>query len=273
MIPEFSLILTSESDATKVSQMNTAAAFWVEGMSDLGELPVIPMVGTPSMASAYNHALSEVVSPFVILAHRDAYLPARIGNYRAGKRLRERMENLDLAGFCGAASFTSPIWQSAAYSCYGGVVNVPPPQPNVARTPPAYCGWRTPAKVITGIRVLDGYCLVGRTSVFREIPFDMTLPPWHGYDVDISMAFSHAGKRVGIISDVFPFHESTQGFNSPAWPQCIAQLVKKWRGRADLIYPGVGESAAVLTAADPQILLELLERRVSALPETANAPI
>jgi hypothetical protein len=267
-VPYFTVIVASQPTPDKLAQVQRCAEMWTEGLSDLPLAPVVlPAIGKTGIAAAYNEALSNVFTPYVILAHNDAFPPAKIGP-KIGVRLLNHFQThgLHLAGFCGSSRFIGPRWQDASAHLYGAVVNVPPqPQPGQAF---AACCWRRPARVVTGMRCLDGYCLVAKTDAVRSLGFDEGFKDFHFYDMDMSLMAHEAGMKTAVICDVNVFHQSSVGYSAPEWSQGTNKFLKAWAGSADPIIQGLSVSPHQIASSDPAMILRQLE-----LDEEYMAPI
>jgi hypothetical protein len=219
---------------------------------------VIAAAGKPSITQAYNETLSSITTPYVVLSHNDAFPPVRLGR-KVGQRILDHMtkHNLSLAGFCGSSKMIGARWQDAVNHLFGAVLNVP--VPNGQPQPLSAVLWRRPARVITGMRALDGYCLVARTEDLKAHPFDTRYPSWHMYDVDIAATFYEAGLRTAVLADVSILHQSVVGYSDPQWAKEISLFTEKWRGKGDLVALGVGTGPSQVQSADPNLILQHLE--------------
>lgn len=265
-VPEFSVVIATQATPEKMAQTQQCASLWVQGLSDLPLAPfIIPCVGKVSIANAYNEAVANCSTPYIILSHNDAFPPAALGR-RVGQRLLSHMEthDLDLAGFCGSSRFTGPRWQDCNTDLYGAVLNIPPvPKPG---DPFSAVVWRRPARVVTGIRVLDGYCLVARTSAIRDIGFDESYTGFHFYDMLTALKCSKAGKRVAVLCDVPILHQSSVGYSDPAWSADIERFLNECRGIADPGLVGLARTPGSISSPFPGMVLDALEKECEQLP-------
>lgn len=264
-VPFFTVIMATQAAQDKLVQSQRCLQMWEQGLSDLIQPPILALqVGKKSIAAAYNEAISNAATPYVILAHNDAFPLATLGE-RVGQRLKDHCElhGLDLAGFCGASRLTGPRWQDATPFLYGGVLNLPPqPQPG---QPLSMICWRRPARVVTNIRTLDGYCLVGRTAALKELALDESFEGFHYYDVDLALRAHAAGKKTAVICDTVIAHQSTVGYADPEWRMELNKFVAKWAGRADLTIPGVQVTPSQIVSADIATLLAQNEAEIKCM--------
>lgn len=257
--PPFTVLIPTQAAADKLAQTQKCAEFWQKGLEDLGCSPnIIPVVGKDCIAAAYNSAISNVTSEFVILSHQDAFPASGLGRTVGGKIYNHmKTHDLDIAGFCGSSKFIGPRWQDATLSLYGHCLNIPPqPQPGQAFSAVV---WQQPARVVTGIRVADGYCIIARTSALRDLPFDPQFTSWHYYDTDRFLEFYRQGKRTAVLCDVSILHQSAVGYADPAWAMESNKFLDKWKSMADCVAIGCGRNASSITSGDPNLILAELE--------------
>ena len=252
----FTVVTATQPD--KMQQTQQCFQNWQAGLSDLhlNGTPCVPVPGAPSMSAAYNAALAQVKTPFVIFAHNDAY-PPPIPSFRIGQRLIARMERLDLAGFCGSSKFCGVRWQDYSTRLYGAVLNMP-------QQPGQQCScqtWLRPARIVTGIRVADGFCIVARTEAIRDLGFAPEIPAFHMYDLDIFLRAHERGLRTGIICDVPIIHQSGVGYGDPKWEEGTLSFIARWSGKADPFPFGIGQTPGSITGIDPRMVLRELQRQ------------
>jgi hypothetical protein len=269
--PAFTVCIATQPTPDKMAQAARCAQFWEKGLSDLGSAPIVTVLpGEPSIAEAYNRALSATDTPFVLLAHSDAFPLTDVGQ-PIGRRLLDRLVkgSLDLAGFCGSSRLVGPRWQDCGSRLFGRVINIPP-QPQPGQVFSMIC-WRAPAKTILGIRALDGYCLVGKTDTIRKFGFCEEYPGFHFYDVDIAARMADAGCRVGVLTDVVVAHQSSVGYADPAWSAGVPLFMRKWRGKADVTVAGIQQAPGTLSAQDLGLLLSVSDQQTRTLPDLWDA--
>ena len=254
--PIFSIVTATQQD--KMAQTQQCFQNWQAGLSDVqpGGTQCFPVPGAPSMAVAYNAALQQVQTPFVIFAHNDAY-PAPLPAFRIGLRLRDRMEKLDLAGFCGSSRFCGVRWQDYSTKLYGAVLNMPP-----NAQPGTQCScqvWQRPARIVTGIRVADGYCIVARTDVIKKLGFATEIPNFHFYDMDVFLRAHATGLRTGIICDTPIIHQSGVGYADAKWEEGTLDFMSRWAGKADPYPFGIGQTPGSINGMDARMVLRELQ--------------
>jgi len=242
----FTLVIPSRNQ----QRLQLTAQLWGRGLADLGtpDHPCIPLIGAPNIALAYNSALAKVETEYAIFSHDDA-APLTYPKYFCGQRLLERMREVDILGFCGSDKFTGSSWQSSG-SLYGQVINHPPVpdaiDPNTLaaiQSGMRQCSvavWQRPGRLIRGIRVADGYCIVARTEALKKIGgfwVPESAPHYHHYDLDLFLRASEAGLRTAIASDVYISHASHGSYIQPEWAAGVPEFFGKYKGKAD---PGLG---------------------------------
>jgi hypothetical protein len=259
------------------------AGHFQRGLSDLG-YPGFPLlaVQAPSMSSGYNKIIQQCQTEYLILAHHDAW-PLSLPTYFCGKRLLERMQNVDLLAFAGAAKAVGPRWFDSLSDSYGSVANYPPDPPNFVPTPdvvavrasgmrPAGIScWNRCARLVRGIKVADGYAMVFRTEALKKHLFDERYPGYHFYDLDITLTFFYAGLRTAVCNDVYFSHNSTGSYIDPNWCAGIEPFLNKWRGRFDGTITGVGKGAYNFQTGDCRLALLELQREEKHMLEEFDA--
>lgn len=87
------------------------------------------------------------------------------------------------------------------------------------------------------VRWIIGFCMVFRKALFDEIgPFDESLWPCSGEEIDFCLRARAAGHRVGIAHDVYVHHEGSVTFQAmdkehpykEIIKKCDDHLLKKW---------------------------------------------
>lgn len=245
---------------------------WGRALSDLGtsDFPAIPVVGADNIARGYNAALEKVTTEFVIFSHDDAY-PLTYPPYKLGKRLAERMQNTDVLGFCGSDKFCGASWQTSG-ALFGQVVNHPPLPEQMDQgalmqfqTGMRPCGvalWQRPARLLRGIRVADGYCIVARTEALKKINgfwVPPSCPHFHFYDLDLFLTAFEAGLRTAVATDIYITHNSHGSYQQDQWVGGLKDFMDKWGGKADPTY-GLGVVHRTIQANDARVAyLKLVE--------------
>lgn len=262
--PIFSIGMCSNDQ----NRAKEALTHWQRGLSDVApQFPAI-IANAKSMAEGYNQIIDQCKTEFLILTHHDAW-PLSQPNYQCGQRLLKHLETTDLLGFAGARRVVGPRWFDHMPSTFGSVVNYPAqPAPNpetaavwAAGMRPAQCTvWNRPARLVRGIRAMDGYCLIGRTIEFKRHKFDTRFTHFHHYDTDISMQFHAAGLRTAVCCDVYISHNSTGSYPQAEWASGVEVFLDKWAGKFDGSITGVGKSATAYQSSDARLILLELQR-------------
>ena len=87
------------------------------------------------------------------------------------------------------------------------------------------------------VDTLDGFLLVLSPWVVRNLRFDESLGPIHGYDFDFCLQVRESGRKV-ITADIRAHHDhALEAFSDPqSWIEAHIRVAEKWDGRM----PGVG---------------------------------
>ena len=279
-LPPFSLGICSHQP----ERVKEACFHWQRGLSDLQkEVPTL-CATAKSMAEGYNQILEQCQTEYLILSHHDAW-PISLPYYVCGKRLLERMSKCDLMGFAGASRVIGPRWFDHLPSCYGGVVNYPSDPPGTVITPemamiraagmrPCQTTvWGRQAKLVRGIRVMDGYCMIMRADEAKKIKFDTRYPGFHFYDLDFSLYCHTAGLRTAICTDIYISHNSTGSYMQSDWLAGVEIFLKKWKSNFDGTITGVGKSAIGYGSGDARLVLLELQREEKLMQEEIDASV
>jgi hypothetical protein len=264
----FSLGMCSHDPA----RAQEAAFHWHRSLKDLSNDPIPVMcVNAKSMASGYNQIISQCPTEYLILSHHDAW-PFPISNYFIGKRLLERMKDVDVLGFAGAGRVMGPRWFDDSTATVGHVINFPADAPGSVVPPeiqrmraegmrPCMCtSWGRPARLVRNVRVADGYCLVVRTDAAKKVLFDEKFNHFHYYDMDFVMAAHAAGLRTAVCCDLYITHNSTGSYVQPEWAGGLEYFLEKWKQKFDGTITGVGRSATAIQSGDARLALLALQR-------------
>jgi hypothetical protein len=262
--PKFSVIMCTH-EQQKAQQ---ALQYWQKGLQDIqAQTPAFPVLGPKSMCAGYNLALKQVTTPYVIFAHHDAF-PLPFDGYFIGKKLEAHLRHADVVGFAGSNRLVSTKWFSAgaAYT-FGQVVNIaatPNQQPPIAA-----CLWERPARLVIGVKLLDGYCIVVKTDVAKEIGWDEnTFTDFHLYDLDFALSAAAKGKKIAVATDTYICHASHGSYQLPVWAVEGEKFMKKWKGHADLSRPDVqGFAQSTVNGGDLRMIIRVLEEMAERLPE------
>ena len=79
---------------------------------------------------------------------------------------------------------------------------------------------------LAAVVCLDGVFLAVRKEVFNKFRFDESLPHFHGYDLDLSLALGSEYKNY-VVPDILINHLS-EGSLDDAWIRNMYLLFKKW---------------------------------------------
>ena len=266
---KFSVVIADRNPA----KIQLAASQWGRAFSDSGtsDHPLLPVIGASNIAQGYNAALAQVKTEYVVFAHSDA-MPITYPRYFCYQRLVERMETVDVLGFCGSDKFTGASWQASG-DLYGQVMNHPPlPDKldegtlaafNSGMRPGSVAIWQRPARLIRGIRVADGYCIVCRTDALRELGgfwVPESCPHFHLYDLDLFLRAFAAGMRTAIATDVYIAHQSHGSYVQPEWAGGVPEFFDRYAGVAD---PQIGIASvhATIHCNDTRMALVKLQEQ------------
>lgn len=90
------------------------------------------------------------------------------------------------------------------------------------------------------VETLDGFLLVLSPWTVRNIAFDESLSPFHGYDLDLCLQVREAGRRV-VTADFRAIHHRPLEMvpDRDEWVEAHVNVAEKWHGRM----PGIGTAA------------------------------
>lgn len=176
-----------------------------------------------SLCAAYNKGASLSRFPFLCFVHEDV----RFLTENWGENLIRHFENLSDAGLLGVAGTAYKTFAPSGWWT---------PEPaalfyNYVQTYKHAAKERQhlqnqaekPAKVVC----LDGVFLAARRTVFDGVKFDETVPGFHGYDLDLSLAMS-ARRQNYFVNDILIEHFS-EGKADETWIENAFFLFEKWR--------------------------------------------
>ena len=83
---------------------------------------------------------------------------------------------------------------------------------------------------------LDGVFLAVKKDVFEKYRFDVSIPLFHGYDLDLSLAVS-AGFQNYFIPDIL-LHHLSEGKSDDSWIENMFLLFKKWNKSLPMMVEG-----------------------------------
>jgi hypothetical protein len=202
---------------------------------------VIPNSSPGSIFRAYNLLIDLAGArddlEALVLLHQDV----EIVDPEFGAKVRRAFADpgVAAAGCVGALGVRGMAWWEGAvtwasfihryYELGGG--ELPAFAMHPERVPP-------PAYARTGeVDTLDGFLLVLAPWTVRNLRFDETLGPFHGYDFDLCMQVREAGRKVVTEDFKVVHHHSLELLSDPEnWIDAHIRLAEKWDGRI----PGVG---------------------------------
>jgi GT2 family glycosyltransferase len=193
------------------------------------------------------------------------------------------MKNIDVLGFAGASEFNSAKWFSAPGTAFGSVINFPAVAPGQLVAPEIQqiwalgmrpCGvtcWNRPARLVKGIKVMDGYCMVVRTSAAKKLLFDEKLTHFHLYDLDFSLRAFYENYRTAICCDLHISHSSAGSYVQPEWVEAAKYFLDKWKGKADPTLIETGPGYGAWQSQDARLVLAQLQRFEKFMVEEIDA--
>jgi hypothetical protein len=203
---------------------------------------VMPVAAAGSICRSYNLIMDSVAEredlEALVLLHQDA----EIADAGFCPNLRAALADPDVGvvGCVGAVGVRSIAWWEGSvtwasfthrYSELGG-----------GELPAfAFNGGEMPAYARTGeVDTVDGFVLVLSPWVVRNVRFDESLGPLHGYDFDFCLQVREAGRKVVTADFKVIHHHSLDLVGNPeTWIQAHMVVAEKWDGRM----PHVGEAA------------------------------
>lgn len=191
---------------------------------------VIRVHDAQSMCEGYNRGASQTVAPWLLFCHDDIEI------IRSDEdALADVWANWDVVGVCGTARLTAPNWYDSDPNHLLGSVLMPLGK-----------GCRIEHQIFGSInqgiipaQALDGIFIACRRTAWAALKFDDALAGFTGYDVDFSYRAYLWGFRVGVITNLFVYHESHVANFSPQkmaqWQknQTILRRKFNFRGQSD----------------------------------------
>ena len=100
-------------------------------------------------------------------------------------------------------------------------------------------GDRAPFARTGAVDIVDGFLLVLSPWAVRNLRFDESLGPLHGYDVDFCLQAREAGRKV-VTADIHAIHNHSLDLVSDpgGWVEAHVRVAEKWDGRM----PGMGRA-------------------------------
>lgn len=256
----FSVVMCSNNRA----QAETVVKAWQEGLADVDGCMDHVALNMSSMTQGYNAALAEVKTPYVIFSHHDAY---PLQTCPIGKKFVKHLETVDVLGFAGSHRMTGSRWFNAGPgACFGQVINIAA-EPASRPLPIHVALWERPAKLVTGIRVADGYCIVAKTDAARKIGWDERYRHFHLYDLDFFAKACEIGLKTGVASDCYIVHQSHGSYQQPEWAVAAEQFMEKWKGSFDASYHDIGATFGSIQSNDIRVTIQILKDMEKRMPD------
>jgi hypothetical protein len=189
-----------------------------------------------SLCEAYNRGLRVARGDIVVFSHDDI----EIVTPAFAPRLKGHLETYDLIGVAGARRACGPRWFDAGPAYLAGQVG------HVFPNGIWHVGlFGIQARIIPGIKVMDGLFLAFRREVIETLRWDeATFNGFHCYDVDVSLRAALAGYKTAVVLDIPIVHYSHGNFG-PAWNQAAQTFLQKHQ--AHLEPPGYHSYAVAST--------------------------
>ena len=202
---------------------------------------VMPHAATGSLQRSYNLILDTLSErddlDAVVLLHQDAEITDR--DFCA--KLREALGDPDVGvvGCVGAVGVRSIAWWEGSVTWASFVHRYE--ELGGGELPSfSWNGDDMPAYARTGeVDTVDGFVLALSPWAARNVRFDESLGPLHGYDFDFCLQVRAAGRKVVTTDFKVIHHHSLDLIGDPEmWIQAHMRVAEKWDGRI----PGVGEA-------------------------------
>jgi hypothetical protein len=201
------------------------------------EIDAFPSIG--SIADSYNALMDEAAAyehlEGLVLVHQDAEIMDPDLCAKARRALAD--PDVGVVGCVGAIGVRSIAWWEGSvtlasfanrYEEHGG-----------GELPAFSWAWEdAPPYARTGeVETLDGFLLVLSPWAVRNLRFDGSLGPLHGYDLDFCLQVREAGRKV-VTADFRAIHHRPLQMvpEAESWIQAHMRVAEKWDGRM----PGVG---------------------------------
>jgi hypothetical protein len=196
-----------------------------------------------SIFRSYNLVLEQAARlddlEALVLVHQDAEIVDP--DFCAKVRQVFRDPDVGVAGCIGAIGVRSIAWWEGSvtwasfihrYSELGG--GDLPGFAWDARERPAYAR-------VGEVDIVDGFLMVLSPWVVRNVRFDESLGPLHGYDLDFCLQVREAGRKV-VTADLRAIHNHSLELvgDLDGWVDAHMRIADKWEGRM----PGIGAGPA-----------------------------
>jgi len=201
--PSFSVIICS-IEAGKFSRVRECYRHLLSGY----EHEIIGIHDAKSLAEGYNRGIRQSTGDIIVFSHDDIL----IIDDAFAQKIATQLQDFDLLGFAGTSRMLAGYWFAAGQPhIHGAVAHARPKDRFITFDLFGIEEW----PVVSGIKALDGLCMISTREVAQRIGFDAeTFDGFHLYDLDFSFSTWLAGYRVGICADIPLIHESAGNFNS-----------------------------------------------------------
>jgi hypothetical protein len=203
---------------------------------------ILELAAIGSIARSYNALLDRAAAltdlETLVLVHQDAELV----DADLCRRLREAFRDPDvgLVGCVGAIGVRSIAWWEASVTL-ASFVNRYEDHGGGDLESFSWSWDGAPAYAQTGeVETLDGFVLALSPWVVRNVRFDESLGPFHGYDLDFCLQVREAGRKVVTADFRAIHHRQLEMVPDPDdWVAAHMAVAEKWDGRM----PGIGTDA------------------------------
>ena len=212
----------------------------IDGAKEPGSV-VLAFRAMTSIARSYNLILDKAAAlddlEALVLVHQDT----EIADPELCAKVRRVFADPDVAvaGCIGAIGVRSIAWWEGSvtwasfihrYAEHGGGDLPGFSWPTGDRAPFARTG---------EVDIVDGFLLVLSPWAVRNLRFDESLGPLHGYDVDFCLQAREAGRKV-VTADIHAIHNHSLDLVSDpgGWVEAHVRVAEKWDGRM----PGMGRA-------------------------------
>jgi hypothetical protein len=228
------------SSITKPEVFRRCAGPGIERAAEPGsEVYELPSAG--SIFRSYNVLLHRAAEredlEALVLVHQDA----EIVDLDFCKTIRRALEDpgTGLVGCVGAVGVRSIAWWEGSVTC-ASFVNRYEEHGGGDLASFSWAWSDAPPYARTGeVETLDGFVLALAPWVVRNIRFDESLGPFHGYDLDFCLQVRQAGLKVVTADFRAIHHRPLEMVPDPQeWTEAHVRIAEKWDGRM-----GIGAGA------------------------------
>lgn len=176
----------------------------------LAKIPheIIGIHDATSLGEGYNRGIHQSTGDILIFSHDDII----ILDDEFSDKIINHLSTFDVLGFAGASRLVSGKWIDASNQyLHGAVAHAFPKSTYLTLNVYGASEW----PVVSGIKVIDGLCMIAKRQVATNIGFDAaTFDGFHLYDLDFSFSSYLAGFKIGVCCDIPIIHESGGNFDS-----------------------------------------------------------